>query len=79
MLDGVASERAGTPAAVVVTDEFVSTAHIALANNGASDMPLVVVDHPINILTGDELTKLAGKAADRIVRVVTNTDYCTEG
>jgi hypothetical protein len=71
VLDGLEAERAGVPAAVVITDEFGPTARVALGNQGAGWFRFLEVSHPINILNEQQLAELAGGVAAQLVQVLT--------
>jgi hypothetical protein len=71
VLDGVELERRGLPAAALITDEFRPTALKMLENQGAEWYPFVEVEHPINILSDEELRAMAEAAVEEIVRLLT--------
>ena len=71
MHDGVFFEDHGIPTATVVSTEFVRAAHAQAEALGAHDYRTVVVPHPIQPLTRDEVRALADKAFDEIVRRLT--------
>ena len=68
MHDGVFFEDQGIPTATVVSSEFVNAAQAQARALGAADYGLVVVAHPIQPLTRDEVQKLADHAFDDVVR-----------
>jgi alkanesulfonate monooxygenase SsuD/methylene tetrahydromethanopterin reductase-like flavin-dependent oxidoreductase (luciferase family) len=69
--DGVFFEDHGIPTATVVSSEFVKAARAQAEALGARDYRTVVVPHPIQPLTREEVQALADKAYDEIVRRVT--------
>ena len=71
MHDGVFFEDHGIPTATVVSTEFVRAARAQALALGATDYRTVVVPHPIQPLTRDEVRALADKAFDEIVRRLT--------
>ena len=71
MHDGVFFEDAGIPTATVISSEFVRAARAQAEALGATDYRTVVVPHPIQPLTREEVQALADKAFDEIVRRVT--------
>ena len=71
MHDGVFFEDHGIPTATVISTEFVRAARAQADALGATDYRTVVVPHPIQPLTRDEVRALADKAYDEIVRRLT--------
>ena len=71
MHDGVFLEDNGIPTATVISSEFMRAARAQAEALGATDYRTVVVAHPIQPLTRDEVRALADKAFDEIVRRVT--------
>ena len=71
MHDGVFFEDAGLPTATVISGEFVTAARSQARALGADDYRTVVVAHPIQVLTRDEVRALADKAYDAIVARLT--------
>jgi alkanesulfonate monooxygenase SsuD/methylene tetrahydromethanopterin reductase-like flavin-dependent oxidoreductase (luciferase family) len=69
--DGVFFEDHGIPTATVVSSEFVHAARAQAEALGARDYRTVVVPHPIQPLTREEVRALADKAFDEIVRRLT--------
>jgi len=69
--DGVFFEDAGLPTATVISTEFVTAAQSQARALGADDYRTVVVAHPIQPLTRDEVRGLADKAYDAIVARLT--------
>lgn len=71
MHDGVFFEDHGIPTATVVSSEFVRAAAAQAQALGATAYKTVVVGHPIQPLTRDEVRALADKAFDEIVARLT--------
>jgi len=65
--DGVSFEDHGIPTATVVSAEFVNAARAQAQALGATEYRPVVVAHPIQPLTREEVQKLADHAFDEIV------------
>ena len=74
MHDGVFFEDEGVPTATVVSAEFVNAARSQARALGADDYQTVVVAHPIQTLTRDEVRALADLAYDGIVAHLTMAD-----
>lgn len=71
MHDGVFFEDHGIPTATVISSEFVRAAAAQAQALGSTDYRTVVVAHPIQPLTRDEVRALADKAFDEIVARLT--------
>jgi hypothetical protein len=69
--DGVFFEDNGIPTATVISSEFVRAARAQAEALGAEDYRTVVVAHPIQPLTREEVQALADKAFEEIVRRLT--------
>jgi len=69
--DGVFFEDHGIPTATVISSEFVGAARAQAEALGATEYRTVVVPHPIQPLTRDEVRALTDKAYDDIVRRLT--------
>jgi hypothetical protein len=69
--DGVFFEDHGIPVATVISSEFVRAARAQADSLGATDYRPVVVSHPIQPLTREEVRALADLAFDEIVKRVT--------
>jgi hypothetical protein len=65
--DGVFFEDHGIPTATVISSEFVRAAAAQAQALGATAYKTVVVGHPIQPLTREEVRALADKAFDEIV------------
>ena len=71
MHDGVFFEDHGIPTATVISSEFVRAATAQAQALGSTDYRTVVVAHPIQPLTRDEVRALADKAFDEILARLT--------
>jgi len=69
--DGVFFEDHGIPTATVISSEFQRAARAQADALGAKAYQTVVVPHPIQPLTRDEVRALADKVYDEIVRKLT--------
>jgi alkanesulfonate monooxygenase SsuD/methylene tetrahydromethanopterin reductase-like flavin-dependent oxidoreductase (luciferase family) len=69
--DGVFFEDSGIPVATVISAEFTRAARAQAEALGAADHRAVVVSHPIQPLTREEVRALADKAFDEIVARLT--------
>ncbi len=71
MHDGVFFEDHGIPTATVISTEFVRAAAAQAQALGATAYKTVVVAHPIQPLTREEVRALADKAFDEILARLT--------
>ena len=71
MHDGVFFEDHGIPTATVISTEFVRAAAAQASALGATDYRTIVVAHPIQPLTREEVRALADKAFDEILARLT--------
>ncbi|MFW6091804.1 MAG: UGSC family (seleno)protein [Actinomycetota bacterium] len=69
--DGIAFERAGLPAAVICTEAFVVTANKMAEMRGEPDYPYVVTEHPVAVLTEEQVRQRATKLLPEIVSLLT--------
>jgi alkanesulfonate monooxygenase SsuD/methylene tetrahydromethanopterin reductase-like flavin-dependent oxidoreductase (luciferase family) len=69
--DGVFFEDHGIPTATVISSEFVTAARAQAEALGARAYRTVVVPHPIQPLTAEEVRALADQAFDELVRRLT--------
>ena len=67
MHDGVFFEDRGLPTATVISTEFARAARAQAEALGATDYRTVMVAHPIQPLTREEVRALADKAFEQIV------------
>jgi len=70
--DGVFFEDHGIPTATVISSEFLRAATAQADALGAKAYQTVVVPHPIQPLTREEVRALADKAFDAIVARLTD-------
>lgn len=71
MHDGVWFEDQGLPTATVISTEFAKAARAQASALGADSYKTIMVPHPIQPLTRDEVRALADKAYDEIVARLT--------
>ena len=71
MHDGVFFEDQGLPTATVISTEFAKAARAQAAALGATDYRTVMVQHPIQTLTRDEVRILADKVFDEVLARLT--------
>jgi hypothetical protein len=69
--DGVFFEDHGVPTATIISSEFVTAATAQATALGATEYRTIVVPHPIQPLTRDEVQRLADKAFDAILARLT--------
>lgn len=67
MHDAITAEKAGVPAAAVMTDAFVVTARVLARACGMPGYPFAVIPHPI---AADDDAALRAKAADAVRQCV---------
>ena len=72
MHDGVFFEDHGIPTATIVSTEFARAAKAQAEALGARDYKTVMVAHPIQPLTRDEVRVLADKAFDEVLARLTS-------
>ena len=71
MHDGVFFEDHGIPTATIISTEFARAASAQADALGATGYRTVMVPHPIQPLTRDEVRALADKAFDEVLARVT--------
>ena len=71
MHDGVFFEDRGIPTATIISTEFARAATAQAEALGATAYRTVMVPHPIQPLTRDEVRALADKAFDEVLARVT--------
>jgi len=69
--DGVWFEDQGLPTATVISTEFARAARAQASALGADSYKTIMVQHPIQPLTRDEVRVLADKVFDEIVSSLT--------
>ena len=72
MHDGVYFEDQGLPTATVISTEFAKAARAQAGALGADSYKTIMVQHPIQLLTRDEVRVLADKVFDEIVARLTH-------
>ena len=72
MHDGVFFEDHGLPAATVISTEFAKAARAQASALGAENYKTIMVQHPIQPLTRDEVRALADKVFDEILARLTS-------
>ena len=70
MHDAISIERAGTPAAAIMTDGFTGTARAMARVCGMPDYPFAVIPHPIANNDDAELRAKAEDAVRQCVEIV---------
>jgi alkanesulfonate monooxygenase SsuD/methylene tetrahydromethanopterin reductase-like flavin-dependent oxidoreductase (luciferase family) len=71
--DGVFFEDQGLPTATVISSQFVTAARAQAEALGAREYKTVVVPHPIQPLTREEVRLLADKAIEDILGRLTQS------
>ena len=71
MHDGVYFEDQGLPTATVISTEFAKAVRAQAGALGADSYKTIMVQHPIQPLTRDEVRALADKAYEEIVARLT--------
>lgn len=69
--DGINFERAGIPAAVVLTDAFLTTGRTMAQVQGAPEYEWITTEHPMAVLAPDEVKERARKLLPEIVSSLT--------
>jgi len=64
-------EKRGVPSSTVVSTAFLTHGHLAAKNLQLDDLPLLVVPHPLNDLTPDEVRELARAAYPVVIEQLT--------
>ena len=73
MLDAIFFEKRGIPAAVVITEPFVPTAHGIAEMAGMPGYPHAVMPHPVGSLATAEVRARADAIADRVAALLLGT------
>ncbi|WP_119696060.1 UGSC family (seleno)protein [Microbacterium halotolerans] len=69
--DGINFEKAGLPAAVVLTDAFTTTGRTMAGVQGNPDYEWITTEHPVAVLAEDEVLERARALLPEIVRTLT--------
>lgn len=72
--DGINFERAGVPAAVVLTDAFTTTGRTMAGVQGDPDYEWITTEHPMAVLEPDQVRERARRLLPQIVRTLTGAD-----
>ena len=70
MLDGIVFEKAGIPAASIVTDVFEGTGRAMAVAWGVPNYKVLALPHPIANLTDAQLEQRAREIAPEIVKLL---------
>ena len=70
VLDGVAIDKAGKPAAVAITEEFVPHARSVAAHVGHPDVAVLVFPHPLEGRPDAELREIAAQFYPRFLDLI---------
>jgi hypothetical protein len=70
VLDGIEFERRGIPAAVVCTDQFVSSARTMSRIQGIPGYPVIFTPHPLSSLTAAEVAARARQVAPQALEIL---------
>lgn len=63
-------EQRGTAAAVICTEQFISSAHMTAQTFGMDGYPIAVILHPIGRVTDQELDERAEVALPQVVELL---------
>lgn len=69
--DGITFEKAGLPAAVVLTDAFAATARTMAGVQGMPDYGWITTSHPVAVLDEQQVTERARQLLPDVVRSLT--------
>lgn len=69
--DGIVFEHSGLPAAVICTDAFVVTANAMAEMRGEPGYSYVVTEHPVAVLTEEQIRQRAKKLLPEVVSLLT--------
>jgi hypothetical protein len=70
VLDAISFEKQGIPAAVVITEPFVSTAAAIAELAGLPGYPHAVIPHPVGSLTAEEVRERTDAIVPRVVELL---------
>ena len=70
MLDGILFEKAGVPAASIVTDVFEGTGRAMARSWGVPDYRFLSMPHPIANLTEAQLDQRAREIVPKVVKLI---------
>ena len=69
--DGINFERAGLPAAVIVTDAFLTTGEMMAKMQGAPEYEWITTEHPMAVLNEEEVRQRARRHLPQVVATLT--------
>jgi len=69
--DGINFEKAGVPAAVVLTDAFTTTGHMMAQVQGAPGYEWITTEHPVAVLDEEQVRERARRLLPQIVETLT--------
>jgi hypothetical protein len=64
-------EKLGIPTVTVATEPFMDDARTSARGLGVNDMPFVVLSHPMDGISREEIRKKADRAFDEILNLAT--------
>ena len=64
-------EKRGVPTSTVISTAFLTHGHLAAKNLQLDELPLLVVPHPLNDLTPDQVRELARAAYPIVIEQLT--------
>ncbi len=70
MHDAITVEKAGKPAALIITDAFIPTARSIAKIRGIPDYPYAVVTHPVGSLETEAVMARARQALPRVLEIL---------
>ena len=71
--DGINFERAGLPAAVVLTDAFLTTGRMMAKVQGAPEYEWISTEHPMAVLEPDQVKERARRVLPEVVESLTGS------
>ncbi len=72
--DGVVFEAAGLPTAVIVTESFRATTEAMAELRGAPGFPYATTQHPVAVLTEDQVKERAANVVSDVVALLTDKE-----
>jgi hypothetical protein len=72
--DGIEIDDRGKPAAVIITEPFISTVQAISTIRNVPEYSYAVVKHPIGSLNEEELRQRARDAVPQIVKILCGKD-----
>ena len=71
--------RSGKPAVVVVTEVFVNLAQTAARARGVDPIPMLVLPHPMEGRSPDEIDRIAERRFDEAMALIVGHEMNTDG